>query len=70
MTPREREVLPLIVEGLSNKHIANRLGTSEVTAKVHRKHIMEKIQTRSLVNLVKLYGLISTKPVFGMQGSS
>ncbi|MNV63678.1 Response regulator protein TmoT [compost metagenome] len=70
LTPREHEVLPLIVAGLSNKHIANRLGTSEVTAKVHRKHIMEKIQTRSLVNLVKLYGLISTKPVFGMQGSS
>jgi FixJ family two-component response regulator len=70
LTPREREVLPLIVAGLSNKHIANQLGTSEVTAKVHRKHIMEKMQTRSLVNLVKLYGLISTEPAFGMQGSS
>lgn len=63
-------MLPLIVAGLSNKHIANQLGTSEVTAKVHRKHIMEKMQTRSLVNLVKLYGLISTEPAFGMQGSS
>lgn len=38
LTPHEREVLPLIVAGMSNKHIANRLGTSEVTAKVHRKH--------------------------------
>jgi FixJ family two-component response regulator/DNA-binding winged helix-turn-helix (wHTH) protein len=70
LTPREREVLPLIVAGLSNKHIANRLGTSEVTAKVHRKHIMEKMQTRSLVSLVNLYGLISTEPAFGVPGSS
>jgi len=38
------------------------LGTSEVTAKVHRKHIMAKMQTRSLVNLVELYGLISAAP--------
>ncbi|MBD9589101.1 response regulator [Pseudomonas sp. PDM03] len=67
LTPREREVLPLIVEGLSNKHIANRLGTSEITAKVHRKHIMEKMQTRSLVSLVNLYGLISSEPTFGVQ---
>jgi FixJ family two-component response regulator len=70
LTPREREVLPLIVAGLSNKHIANRLGTSEVTAKVHRKHIMEKMQTRSLVSLVSLYGLISAEPASVMQGSS
>ncbi|KPU55986.1 bacterial regulatory s, luxR family protein [Pseudomonas fluorescens] len=69
LTPREREVLPLIVAGLSNKQVANRLGTSEVTAKVHRKHIMEKMQTRSLVSLVKLYGLISEEPTFGIQGS-
>lgn len=67
LTPREREVLPLIVEGLSNKHIANRLGTSEITAKVHRKHIMEKMQTRSLVSLVNLYGLISSEPTFVAQ---
>ena len=70
LTPREREVLPLLVAGLSNKHIANQLGTSEVTAKVHRKHIMEKMQTRSLVGLVKLYGLIGPDPAFGAQGSS
>ncbi|MDD2104152.1 response regulator [Pseudomonas putida] len=67
LTPRECEVLPLIVEGLSNKHIANRLGTSEITAKVHRKHIMEKMQTRSLVSLVSLYGLISAEPTSGPQ---
>lgn len=70
LTPREREVLPLIVAGLSNKHIANRLGTSEVTAKVHRKHIMEKMQTRSLVSLISLYGLISAEPASAMQGST
>jgi FixJ family two-component response regulator/DNA-binding winged helix-turn-helix (wHTH) protein len=70
LTPREREVLPLMVVGLSNKQIANRLGTSEVTAKVHRKHIMAKMQTRSLVSLVKLYGLISMAPASGVQGSS
>lgn len=70
LTPRERDVLPLMVAGLSNKQIANRLGTSEVTAKVHRKHIMAKMQTRSLVCLVKLFGLISMAPASGMQGSS
>ena len=70
LTPREREVLPLIVAGLSNKHIANRLGTSEVTAKVHRKHIMEKMQTHSLVDLVQLHALISLAPTSGMQGLS
>jgi FixJ family two-component response regulator/DNA-binding winged helix-turn-helix (wHTH) protein len=70
LTPREREVLPLIVAGLSNKHIANKLGTSEVTAKVHRKHIMVKMQTRSLVGLVELYGLISAPPPSGVQNPS
>jgi len=70
LTPREREVLPLIVAGLANKQIAKQLGTSEVTAKVHRKHIMAKMQTRSLVNLVELYGLISSARPPGPSSSS
>lgn len=70
LTPREREVLPLIVAGLANKQIASQLGTSEVTAKVHRKHIMAKMQTRSLVNLVELYGLISSARPPGPLSSS
>ncbi|TVT86026.1 response regulator [Pseudomonas sp. H3(2019)] len=65
LTPREREVLPLIVAGLSNKQVANSLGTSEVTAKVHRKHIMAKMQARSVVNLVERCGLISATPSLG-----
>lgn len=52
LTPREREVLGLLVTGIGNKQIANRLGISEVTAKVHKKHVMAKMQARTLIDLV------------------
>ena len=54
LTPREREVLALLVEGRMNKQIAHELGTREVTTKVHKKHVMTKMRARSLVELVKM----------------
>lgn len=54
LTPREREVLALMVQGLRNKQSTDRLGISEVTVKVHRHHVMEKMGARSLPMLVDL----------------
>jgi FixJ family two-component response regulator len=58
LTPREREVLPLVVSGRLNKEIAGELGTSEVTVKVHRASMMRKMQAESLVVLVKMAGCL------------
>lgn len=54
LTPREREVLQLMVQGLRNKQTAVRLGISEVTVKVHRHHVMEKMGAASLPALMDL----------------
>jgi FixJ family two-component response regulator len=53
-TPREREVLEHIVSGKRNKQVAGELGTVEKTVKVHRARVMEKMQARSLADLVRL----------------
>lgn len=62
LTPRERQVLDLLVTGLGNKQIANELAISEVTAKVHKKHIMEKMQARTLIDLVTQYQQLGAAP--------
>jgi FixJ family two-component response regulator len=54
LTPREREVFLLIVRGNTNKQIANTLGGTERTIKAHRQRVMEKMQVRSVVELVSL----------------
>ena len=54
LTPRETEVLKLVVAGLLNKQIAYELGTSELTVKTHRAHVMEKTQADSLARLVRM----------------
>jgi len=54
LTPREREVLPLVVSGLLNKQIAGKIGTSETTVKVHRSQLMRKMGADSLAELVRL----------------
>ena len=54
LTPREREVLALVVTGLPNKLVADRLGTSEKTVKVHRGRVMTKMRAQSLAHLVRL----------------
>jgi len=53
LTPREREVVAMVVAGMLNKQIAAELGTAENTVKVHRSRAMEKMQAQSLADLVK-----------------
>ena len=54
LTPREREVMGLVVAGLLNKQIAGELGTSETTIKIHRHQVMEKMRAGSLAELVRM----------------
>jgi len=54
LTPRESQLLPLLVSGLLNKQSAARLGISEITVKVHRRRIMEKLEASSLADLVRM----------------
>jgi FixJ family two-component response regulator len=54
LTLREREVMTLVVSGMLNKQIASELGASEATVKIHRGHVMEKMQAGSIVELVRM----------------
>jgi FixJ family two-component response regulator len=54
LTPREREVMGLVVAGLLNKQIAGELGTGETTIKIHRHQVMEKMGAGSLAELVRM----------------
>lgn len=54
LTPREREVLGLVVAGNANKVIAIDLGLSQRTVEIHRAHVMDKMQTKSLAHLVRM----------------
>jgi FixJ family two-component response regulator len=54
LTPRERDVLGLVAAGLMNKQIAAEIGIAEITVKIHRGHIMRKMRTKSLADLVRI----------------
>lgn len=54
LTPREREVMALVVTGMLNKQIAGELGTTEKTVKVHRSQVMRKMEADSLATLVRM----------------
>jgi FixJ family two-component response regulator len=61
LTPREREVLTLVTSGLMNKQIAGRLEISEITVKIHRGHVMKKMEARSFADLVRMAETLGTK---------
>jgi FixJ family two-component response regulator len=54
LTPREREVMALVVSGLLNKQVGGELGISEITVKAHRGHVMRKMKADSLPDLVTM----------------
>jgi FixJ family two-component response regulator len=62
LTPREREVLELVVSGMLNKHIAARLGAAEKTVKVHRGRVMHKMQAGSVAELVGMMHALAPSP--------
>ena len=62
LTVREREVMTLVVAGMLNKQIASELGASEATVKIHRGHVMRKMQAGSVAELVRMVDKLKLSP--------
>jgi FixJ family two-component response regulator len=62
LSPREQEVMALVVRGLLNKQTAGELGTSEATVKLHRDHVMQKMQADSLADLIRMAERLEASP--------
>src|SRR6202035_3570131 len=62
LTPREREVMQFVVSGLLNKQIAAEVGISEITVKIHRAHVMRKMEVHSLAELAQLAQRMTLAP--------
>ncbi len=67
LTPREREVMDLVVSGLLNKQVGAELGISEITVKAHRGKVMEKMQAESIADLVRMAERLSSATAPGYQ---
>ena len=62
LTVREREVMNLVVSGMLNKQIASEIGASEATVKIHRGHVMQKMQAGSVADLVRMADKLKLSP--------
>ena len=62
LTPREQEIMALVASGLMNKQVAGKIGLSEITVKVHRGRIMQKMGARSLADLVRMAEALGVRP--------
>jgi len=66
LTPREREVMALVVSGLLNKQVGGELGISEITVKAHRGQVMQKMKANSIAELVRMAGRLDDSPAMGV----
>lgn len=61
LTPREKEVMGLVVTGLMNKQVAGRMNLSEITVKIHRGNVMRKMEAQSLADLVRMAEVLAIR---------